>query len=56
MDVLYYKNNGYTNTINYLKELYSNDKISMIDKSKIINELNNLEVVPKRLRKWVKNL
>ena len=53
--VLYYKNNGYTNTINYLKELYSNDEISMIDKSKIINELNNLEVVPKRLRKWIKH-
>ena len=54
--VLYYKNNGYTNTVNFLKELYSKDKISMFNKSKIINELNNLEVIPKRLRKWVKNL
>ena len=54
--MLYYKDNGYTNTVNYLKELYSKDKISMFNKSKIINELNNLEVIPKRLRKWVKNL
>jgi hypothetical protein len=51
--VLYYKDNGYNNTVKYLKELYGNDKISMTNKSKVINELNNLEVIPKRLRKWI---
>ena len=50
--ILYYKDNGYTNTVNYLKELYSNDEISMTNKSKVINDLNGLEVIPKRLRKW----
>ena len=50
--VLYYKDNGYQQTINYLKELYSEDKISISDKSKIINELNGLEMMPSRLRKF----
>ena len=54
--ILYYKDNGYTNTIRYLKELYSNDEISMTNKSKVINELNNLEVMPKRVRKWVQKI
>ena len=50
--ILYYKDNCYKNTIDYLKELYSNNKISMNSKSKIINELNHFEILPKRLRKW----
>ena len=50
--ILHYKDKGYTNTVNYLKELYGDDKISMTNKSKVINELNGLEVIPKRLRKW----
>ena len=50
--VLYYKDNGYQHTMTYLKELYANDKISMNDKSKIIDELNGWEVLPSRLRKW----
>ena len=50
--VLYYKDNGYQQTINYLKELYSEDKISISDKSRIINELNGLEMMPSRLRKF----
>ena len=54
--ILYYKDNGYTNTIKYLKELYGNDEISMTNKSKVINELNNLEVMPKRVRKWVQKI
>ena len=54
--ILHYKYNGYTNTVNYLKDLYSNDKISMTNKSKVINELNNLEVMPKRVRKWVQKI
>jgi hypothetical protein len=51
--VLHYKENGYQNTVKYLKELYSKDRISMSSKSKIIDELNGWEVLPKRMRKWV---
>ena len=54
--ILHYKDNGYTNTVNYLKELYGNDKISMTNKSKVINELNGLEIIPKRLRKWIEKI
>jgi len=50
--ILYYKDNGYQNTVTYLKELYVKDKISMTSKSKIIDELNGWEVLPKRMRKW----
>ena len=39
-------------TINWLKELYNEDKISLGNKSKILNEINQLEVIPKRVRKW----
>jgi hypothetical protein len=39
--------------VKYLKELYSKDRISMSSKSKIIDELNGWEVLPKRMRKWV---
>ena len=50
--VLYYKDNGYQPTINWLKELYNEDKISLDNKSKVLNEINQLEVIPKRVRKW----
>ncbi len=50
--ILYYKDNGYTPTLDYLKDLYENNKISMNDKSKIVDELNCYEILPKRLRKW----
>ena len=50
--ILYYKDNGYQHTVTYLKELYAKDKISMTSKSKIIDELNGWEVLPKRMRKW----
>ena len=50
--ILHYKDNGYQPTINWLKELYNEDKISLGNKSKILNEINQLEVIPKRVRKW----
>ena len=50
--ILYYESNGYTHTLNYLKDLYGKNRISMNDKSKIIDELNGYEILPKRLRKW----
>ena len=51
--VLHYKDNGYQNTLSYLNELYSKDKISLRSKSKVIDEINKMEILPKRLRKWV---
>ena len=50
--ILHYKEHGYTRTLEYLSDLYRENKISMVDKSKITNELNGYEVIPKRLRKW----
>ena len=50
--MLYYKDNGYQNTIKWLKELFSNDKISLGNKSKMLQEINHFELLPKRLRKW----
>ena len=51
--ILHYKDNGYQNTLSYLNELYSKDKISLRSKSKVIDEINQMEILPKRLRKWV---
>ena len=50
--ILHYKDYGYANTKSYINELYSSDTISMMTKSKLVDELNGLEVIPKRLRKW----
>ena len=50
--ILYYKDNGYQNTLKWLKELFSNDKISLSNKSKMLEEINHLEVMPSRLRKF----
>ena len=50
--MLYYKDNGYTNTITWLKELFNTDKISLGNKSKMLEEINHFELLPKRLRKW----
>ena len=40
------------NTIDWLKKLVTDCKISMSNKSKMLNEINQFEVMPKRLRKW----
>jgi hypothetical protein len=50
--MLYYKENGYQQTISWLKELFNNDKISLGSKSKMLDEINHLEVMPSRLRKF----
>ena len=36
-----------------VKDLYKEDKISMINKTRIVNQITNLQVLPKRTRKWV---
>ena len=50
--ILYYKENGYQLTIEWLKQLFNDDKISLGSKSKMLDEINRLELLPKRLRKW----
>ena len=50
--IIHYKENGYQLTMDWLKSLFNEDKISLGNKSKIVNEINNWEVLPKRLRKW----
>ena len=50
--ILHYKDNGYTNTKSYINELYSSDTISILTKSKLVDEINSLEMMPKKLRKW----
>jgi len=50
--ILQYKDYGYTNTKSYINELYSSDTISMMTKSKLVDEINQLQMTPKKLRKW----
>ena len=53
--ILYYKDNGYQPTIDWLKQLFSEDKISLNNKSKMLDEINRLEVLPTKIRKMVIN-
>ena len=48
----YYQNNGYDPTREHVKQLFINNKISLTTKSKLINEINQLHILPKRVRKW----
>mgnify|MGYP003122013179 FL=1 len=54
--ILYYKDNGYTLTVKWLKQLFNEDKISLGGKSKMLDELNHYEMLPKRLRKWTQKI
>ena len=58
--------NALTNNVNYfnivcssideldfVKDLYKQDKISMMTKTRIVNQITNLQVLPKKTRKWV---
>ena len=51
--ILCYKDNGYQHTINWLKELFNEDKISLGNKSKMLDEINGIEILPKKLRKMI---
>ena len=48
----FYEENGYQLTIKWLKDLFSTDKISLGNKSRMLEEINHFELLPKRLRKW----
>tara|TARA_Y100000310_G_scaffold107216_1_gene105698 strand:+ start:188 stop:358 length:171 start_codon:yes stop_codon:yes gene_type:complete len=47
----YYKEWGYITTIEYLRELSLNGKISLIERSKLQSMITELEVKPKRNRR-----
>lgn len=50
-----YENRGYDSACELTQSLYSNDKISLMDKSKIINELTELQVMSVKQRKFIKD-
>ena len=52
----YYNDWGYQPTLDYCKELYLNDKISMVMKNELVNMITNPQILPKRLRKWVNKI
>mgnify|MGYP006177337675 FL=1 len=47
---------GYNAACELTQSLYSNDKISLIQKSKIINELSNIQMMSAKERKFIKKL
>ena len=52
----YYNEWGYQPTLDYCKELYLDDKISMITKNQLTNMITDQQMLPKRLRKWVQRI
>jgi hypothetical protein len=51
-----YENRGYEAAYELTQSLYSHDKISLADKSKITNELTELEMLTIKQRKFIKRL
>jgi len=49
----YYMDNGYFPALDYLKELYKDDKITMMTKTRIVNDITNLQALPTKIRKKV---
>ena len=47
----YYKEWGYITTIEYLRELSLNSKITLVERTKLQNMITDLEVKPKRGKK-----
>ena len=52
----YYNDWGYQPTLDYCKELYLNNKISMVMKNQLTNMITDQQMLPKRLRKWVQKI
>ena len=52
----YYDDWGYQPTLDYCKELYLDDKISMVMKNQLTNMITDQQMLPKRLRKWVQKI
>ena len=51
-----YDNYGYHAACELTQSLYSNDKISLAHKSKVMNELAGLQMMTSKQRKWMKKL
>ena len=51
-----YEVNGYYVATDKVNELYSEDKISLIQKSKLTNELTTWQMMTSKQRKWHKKL
>ena len=51
-----YESKGYDAAKDYAKTLYTNDMISLMNKSKIINELTELQFMSVSQRKFLKKL
>ena len=49
----YYQDNGYYPALDFIKELYKDDKITMMTKTRIVNDISNLHQLPTKLRKKV---
>jgi len=49
----YYMDNGYFPALDYVKELYKDDKITMMTKTRIVNDITNLQALPLKIRKKV---
>ena len=47
----YYKEWGFITTIEYLRELSLNSKITLVERTKLQNMITELEVQPKRNKK-----
>jgi len=50
--VEYYMNNGYNNTLKHINYLFTDNQISLLTKSQLVNKITTLQEMPKRLRKW----
>ena len=51
-DILkYYKEWGYIRTIEYLRELSLNGKITLVERTELQDMITELEIIPKRKRK-----
>ena len=49
----YYDKWGYEPALDFVKELYQKDKITLMTKTKIVNDITSLQLLPKKKRKWV---
>ena len=56
MERKHYDEWGYQPTLDYSKELYLNNKISMVMKNQLTNMITDQQMLPKRLRKWVQKI
>ena len=52
----YYDEWGYQPTLDYCKELYLGNKISMVMKNQLTNMITDQQMLPKKLRKWVQKI